>query len=629
MEKLKLHTPDFTDANIHKLAELFPSCVTESRDDKGNIKRAIDFDQLRQELSRHIVEGPQERYQLNWPGKRQALLTANAPIAKTLRPCREESVAFDTTQNLFIEGDNLEALKLLQENYLGRIKIIYIDPPYNTGNDFLYDDDYAENADDYLKKSNQKDESGNRLVVNTEANGRFHSDWLSTMYSRLKLARNLLKDDGIIFISIDDWEVGNLRRICDEIYGQENFIGLFCRKTKSGGGSAAESCAVEHDYVLSFAKNNRIAQALVCDFGEEYLKRYKEVDEDGPYFWDTMERSSTKTKPYKISAPDGTVLTGKWFRSESTFKEDLEKGEVRFLKKENGWSVQFKQRLSDGKKLRTILEESDFTDKKFRSLNQELEDIVGCNLGHPPKPVVLLSALVYAVSPKPNDEDIILDFFSGSGTTGHAVMALNAKDGGNRKFILVQLPEPTYEIKEGKKVGKEAAKKAFELGFETVAELCKERLRRAGKKVIAEKQLNSWKGDIGFRVLKVDTSNMKDVYYEPDSLKQAVLPGQIDNIREDRTAEDLLFQVMLDWGLDLAYPIMKEKIKDKTVFFVVGDSLAACFDRDITEAFVKELAQRKPLRVVFRDTSYGSDSTKINIEQIFKLISPSTEVKAI
>lgn len=631
MEKMKMHTPDLTDANIQRIRELFPSCITETKDAKGNVKLAVDFDQLRQELSDSIVEGPQERYHLNWPGKREALLTANAPISKTLRPCwdEKESVGFEATKNLFIEGDNLEALKLLQEAYLGLVKVIYIDPPYNTGNDFLYDDNYVENTEDYLQKSNQKDALGNRLIINTEANGRFHSDWLSTMYPRLKLARNLLREDGVLFISIDDWEVGNLRRICDEIYGQENFIGLFCRKTKSGGGSASGTCAVEHDYVLAFAKNNGSAHALICEFDEEYLRRYKDTDEDGPYFWDTMERSSTKTKPYKITAPDGSILTGKWFRSEDTFKKDLEKGEVRFLKKEDGWSVQFKQRLSDGKKLRTILEENDLTDKKYRSLNQELEDIIGCNLGHPPKPVELLTTLTYSVTPKPTSEDIILDFFAGSGTTAHAVMALNAQDGGNRKFILVQLPEPTYELKDSKKVGKAAAARAFELGFETVADLCKERLRKAGKEFLKGQNHESWNKDIGFRVLKIDTSNMAEVYYTPDGVKQDDLLAAVDNIKPDRKPEDLLFQVLLDWGVDLSLPITKRIIQGKTVFFVDGNALVACFDNGITEELVKELAGGNPLRVVFRDNGFVSDSVKINAEQIFKQMSPGTDVKSI
>ena len=474
MEKLKLHSKDLTAENIEKLAELFPNCFTETKTEDGSLKNAIDFDLLHQELSADLVEGPQERYRLDWPGKREALATANAPIAKTLRPCREESLDFDSTKNLYIEGDNLEALKLLQETYLGKVKMIYIDPPYNTGNDFVYNDDYKEQSEVYFEKSNQSDSEGNRLVANTESNGRFHSDWLTMMHARLKLARNLLTDDGVIFISIDDWEIGNLRILTDEIFGRNNFLGIFCRKTKSGGGSASGSCAVEHDYVMAYCRNQLASKPLQIPFSDKYLKRYKEEDNEGPYFWDTMERSSTKTKPYKIKAPDGSTLTGKWFRAESTFKKDLERGEVRFLRKEDGWSVQFKQRLADGKKLRTILELADLTSKEYRSLSAELEDILGCSLEHPPKPLTLMKILVSSVTLS-NTDVLILDFFSGSATTAHAVMQLNAEDGGNRRHIMVQIPEPCDE--------KSAASKA---GYTTIAEIGKERIRRAGSKIRAE-----------------------------------------------------------------------------------------------------------------------------------------------
>lgn len=620
MEKMKMHSPNLTQEKIARICELFPGCVTEAKREDGRLRLAVDFDQLRQELSESIVEGPQERYHLNWPGKREALLTANAPIAKTLRPCREESVDFDTTQNLFIEGDNLDALKLLQETYLGKVKMIYIDPPYNTGNDFIYEDDFSENSEGFLKRSNQKDEEGNRLVANKEANGRFHSDWLSMMYPRIKLARNLLREDGVIFISIDDWEIGNFRVICEEVLGRKNFIGIFCRKTKSGGGSASGTCAVEHDYVLAFAKDNGVAAALITEFGDDYLCRYKEKDEKGPYFWDTMERSSTATRPYKIEAPDGSLLTGKWFRSEETFKRDLKEGEVRFLKKDDGWSVQFKQRLSDGKKLRTILEESNLTDKVFRSLNQELDDIVCCNLGHPPKPVKLLETLLFSITPKEEKELIILDFFAGSATTAHALINLNSKDGIIRKYILVQLEEPCAIDTD-----------AYKQGFQNVAELAKERIRRAGKKILESECHEGWNKDIGFRVLKIDSSNMADVYYTPDTIVQSQLPGLTNNIKPDRHPEDLLFQVLLDWGVELTLPIRKELILGKSVFFVNQPpyDLIACFDTGVNEELVKELARFEPVRVVFRDTGFASDAVKINVEQIFKQMSPNTDVKTI
>lgn len=538
MDKLKMQSPDGVDLNLDRIAQLFPGCITETRDADGTVRRAVDFDLLRQELSADLVEGPVERYQLNWPGKRQAIAAANAPAYKTLRPCREESVDFDTTGNLYIEGDNLDVLKLLQETYLGKVKMIYIDPPYNTGKDFIYKDNFTADKDAYEEASGQRDEEGGRLIANLESNGRYHSDWLSMMLPRLRLARNLLRDDGVLFISIDDWEVGALRKICDEIMGPDNFIGLFCRKTKSGGGSASAFCAVEHDYVMAFAKNAGGVCSLFCEFGDDYLKRYKDVDSIGPYFWDTMERSSTKTKPYKIKAPDGRMLTGKWFRSEDTFRKDLASGEVRFLKKVDGWSVQFKQRLADGKKLRTILEEHDLTDKKYRSLSQELEDIVGCSLGHPPKPVELMSTLICSVCSKTKDSDIILDFFSGSATTAHAVMQLNATDGGNRKFIMVQLPEVCDEASE-----------AYKAGYKNICEIGKERIRRAGKKVKEENATTAPDLDIGFRVLKLDSSNMRDVYYTPDKLKQDAVELFTAHIKEDRKAEDLLFQVLLDWGI--------------------------------------------------------------------------------
>ena len=449
---------------------------------------------------------------------------------------------------------------------------------------------------------------------------RFHSAWLTNMLSRLKLARNLLREDGVIFISIDDWEVGNLRVICEEVFGRDNFVGVFCRKTKSGGGSAAGTCAVEHDYVVAYAKNNASASALVEEFSEDYLKRYKEEDEKGPYFWDTMERSSTATRPYKIEAPDGTMLTGKWFRSEDTFKKDLKEGEVRFLKKEDGWSVQFKQRLADGKKLRTILENADLTNKKYRSLNKELEDLIGCSLGHPPKPIELLETLIYSCTPS-GDGDLIVDFFAGSATTGHAVYRLNAKDGNNRRFILVQLPEECEE-------GSEPRSR----GFNTVADLARARLKAAAEEVLSLDHAQNWNKDVGFRVLRVDSSNMAKVYYTPDAVKQGDLLGTVENIKPGRdNPEDLLFQVLVDWGVDLTLPIRKEAVHGKTVFFVndAPYDLIACFDKGVSEQLVKELAKHEPMRVVFRDNGFESDAVKINVDQIFRQLSPSTDVKSI
>ena len=609
IDKLDLSSPDFVNENLEKIAAIFPNCVTEGPDGK-----AVDFDLLKQELNHDVIEGTKERYRLEWPGKRQAMVNANLPTTKTLRPVREDSVDFNNTKNLYIEGDNLEVLKILQESYLGKIKMIYIDPPYNTGNDFVYDDNFTRDAKEELIESGQKDEYEQRLVANPDTAGRYHSDWLSMMYPRLKLARNLLKENGIIFISIDDNEVHSLMKICDEIFSEFNFVGLFCRKTKSGGGSAAGTCAVEHDYVLSYAKHNARAKALIEQFSDKYLARYKETDEHGPYFWDTMERSSTATKPYKIKAPDGQLLSGKWFRSEQTFLKDLKTGEVRFLKKENGWSVQFKQRLADGKKMRTIMEDSDLTDKHFRSLNKELEDILGFSLGHPPKPVSLMKTLVYAVLNKDHD-DIVLDFFSGSGTTAHGTLALNSADNLNRRFILVQIPEQTSPESDARLAG-----------FENICEIGKKRICRAAAKIKEETGADI---DYGFRVYRLDSSNMADVYHNPQNYDQGQLDLLADNVKPDRTAEDLLTQVILAWGLPLSLKIEEEKIAGKQVFKVAGNSLHACFDSGIDEAFAKEIAKEEPLRVVFKDSAFASDTAKVNVRQLLKQLSPNTEMKVI
>lgn len=608
-ERLDMQSPNWVNKNAAFIAERFPNCVTETAE---GIK--IDFDSLQQELSADIIQGNKERYRLEWPGKREAIVTANLPTTKTLRPVREDSVDFDNTENLYIEGDNLEVLKLLQESYLGKIKMIYIDPPYNTGKDFVYKDNFRMDSDEWSVVSGNKDEYNQRLVANPETAGRYHSDWLSMIYPRLKLARNLLKENGIIFISIDDNEVHSLMKICDEIFGEFNFVGLFCRKTKSGGGSAAGTCAVEHDYVLSYAKYNASAKALIEQFSDKYLARYKESDDQGLFFWDTMERSSTATKPYKIKAPDGQMLTGKWFRSEKTFLEDLKTGEVRFLKKDDGWSVQFKQRLSDGKKLRTIMEESNLTDKEFRSLNKELEDILGFSLGHPPKPVSLMKTLVYSVLNKDND-DIVLDFFSGSASAAHGILELNAKDQINRRFIMVQIPELTPLDSDASKAG-----------YKNICEIGKERIRRAAKKIKEETNADI---DYGFRVYRLDSSNMQDVYYKPQDYDQSNLELFADNVKSDRTADDLLAQVMLDWGLPLSLKIEQVDVSGKKVFKVAENSLYACFDSGIDEDFAKAIAQDEPLRIVFKDSGFKNDTAKTNVKQLLKQLSPETEMKVL
>ena len=628
MEKLNLHSPDFIEANIAKLAELFPSCVTETRETDGTLKKAIDFDQLRQELSSSIVEGAQERYQLNWPGKREALLTANAPIAKTLRPCREESVDFDSTQNLFIEGDNLDALKLLQETYLGKVKMIYIDPPYNTGNDFIYEDDFAEDTASYLQRSNQKDEEGNRLVANNESNGRFHSDWLSMMYPRFKLARNLLRDDGVIFISIDDNEIHNVRKICDEVFGESNFVSSFIwqkRKTREN----RKVFSTNHDFIICYSKIKSMFEEIrnLLPLTDEARSRYSNPDNDIRGDWQSVALTAqaghgTASQFYTITTPSGRQINPAsgncWRVTQVKLNTLIEDNRIWFGVDGNNVPRQklFISEQEAGLTPHTLwlANEVGTTDSAKRMLNDLFG---GVTVFDTPKPIELLNRIIQLTTDR---NDLIFDFFSGSSVTANAVMSLNAEDGGKRKFIMVQLLEACDEKSE-----------AYKAGYQTIAEIGKERIRRAGKKIKSENADKEGIAqlDIGFRVLKIDSSNMKDVYYTPDAVRQGDLVDQIDNIRDDRTPEDLLFQVLLDWGVDLTLPITQEAIAGKTVLFVDDNALAACFDADINEAFVKELAARHPLRVVFRDAGFVSDSVKINIEQIFKLISPATEIKVI
>ena len=645
MDKLKLHTPDFTEANIAKIAELFPNCVTEAKDDQGNIKKAIDFDQLRQELSDHVVDGPRERYHLNWPGKRAALLAANAPIAMTLRPSRKESVDFDTTKNLFIEGDNLDALKLLQETYLNKVKMIYIDPPYNTGKDFLYDDNFAEDSSNYFERSQQHDEDGRRLVANSETNGRFHSDWLSMMYSRLRLARTLLADDGVLFVSIDDHELDNLLKICDEVFGADNFIAAIGVQVNPRGRHLDRFIAKTHECIAVFTKSNTNPHALAgLTKSGRMLDEYDKEDGIGKYrllgLRNRNQAFNPSTRPnlYYPLYVDSAGKTVSTLKSQQHLdevlpittdgvktcwtwgKEKVEReGSILIAEKTAGeWRIYRKDYLDgeDGSTA-TTMPKSLWTDKEFNNDygRKVLKELFGQSLMDFPKSVQLLEQIVRIGC---SDSGIVMDFFAGSATTAQAVMTVNATDGIERSHIMVQLPE---ECK--------ADSSAMQAGFATIAELAKERIRRAGKKIKEEAGLNGQKLDIGFRVLKVDSSNMKDVYYTPDAVDQLRLLGDVDNIKDDRTDEDLLFQVLLDWGVDLTLPITAEPIGGKNVYFVDDNALAACFEPGIDEAFIKELANRKPLRVVFRDIGYGSDATKINVEQIFKLISPTTEVKSI
>jgi adenine-specific DNA-methyltransferase len=629
MEKMKMHSPDLTQENIVKLAELFPNCVTE-----GPKGKSVDFDLLRQELSDHIVEGPRERYELNWPGKREAIITANAPIAKTLRPCREESVDFDTTQNLFIEGDNLDALKLLQDNYryLGNVKMIYIDPPYNTGNDFIYEDDFAIDRDEYQQMSGVRDEEGNvlfdeeRWKQNSAANGRFHSDWLSMMYPRLKLARNLLREDGVIFISIDDNEVHNLRKICDEVFGVEALFGIFqWRRRQTADNRNYSRVSPDHEYIVAYCKST---EAKLKGQGIDTSK-YKNPDNDPRGPWASIDLSGLATavqRPnlhFDIVDPETGIAyppnpNRGWSKNRERIEAMIQEGRILFPKSKTGRPREkkfLKELRSDVTGFSTWLDSKTvgFTTNGTR----EVSTLFGGKYFDFPKPSQLLKLFVdQATGP----DDLVLDFFAGSCTTAHAVMQLNAEDGGKRRFIMVQLPEPCDEKSE-----------AFKAGYGTIAEFGKERIRRAGKKIKEEHALTAPDLDTGFRVLKVDSSNMADVYYTPDAIEQPQLVFMTDNVKPDRTTEDLLFQVLLDWGLDLSLPVSREVIAGQEVFFVDDNALAACFDRSggITEELVRELAKREPLRVVFHDAGYTDDSMKINTEQLFKALSPSTEVKTL
>lgn len=625
MDKLKMHSPNLTKDNIARLRELFPGCVTEARGEDGAVKLAVDFDQLRQELAESIVEGPQERYHLNWPGKREALLTANAPIAKTLRPCREESVDFDTTKNLFIEGDNLEALKLLQETYLGKVKMIYIDPPYNTGNDFVYEDDFAEDTASYFERSNQKDDVGRRLNANTESNGRFHSDWLSMLFSRLKLARNLMRDNGVIFISIDDNEQASLKRMCDEIFGEENFISTIVWEKRYSPQNAVKWFSESHDFLVVYAKNKQNWFPNLLERSDEMNARYKNPDNDPRGVWKPVDSTAqgghgTKAQFYELIAPNGkkhTLPNGRcWLYTEPVLKTLIADNRIWFGADGNNVPAikRFLTEVKQGTACQTIWKYSDVGHSQ--DAKKEVNDLFPEGaVFDTPKPTRLIKRILQVATDK---DDIALDFFSGSATTADAVMQMNAEDGGNRKFILVQLPEVCDEKSEPAKVG-----------YRTIADVSKERIRRAGKKIVED--LANANVDVGFRTLKIDTSNMADVYYAPDALDKAKFDMFIDNIKPDRTAEDLLFQVMLDWGVDLALPIAKETIQGKEVLFVDGNALVACFDAHggVDEDFVKALAKHQPLRVMFRDAGFKDSAVKINVEQIFKQLSPSTEVKCI
>lgn len=632
MDHMKLETPDLTAQNIEKIGALFPNCVTETVDENGKPKKAINFDLLRQMLSSDVVEGD-EAYEFTWVGKKAAIVEANKPIRKTLRPCPEESKDWGTTENLYIEGDNLEVLKLLQESYLGKVKMIYIDPPYNTGNDFIYADNFMRSQEAENEQMGMYDEGENRLFKNTDTNGRFHSDWCSMIYSRLVLSRNLLSDNGVIFISIDDSEADNLKKICSEVFGESNFVCQLIWQNKKGGGNDSLHVAIEHEYVLVYAKCKGLLAEFYESYSEDYIKRYKEQDEIGRFFWDTFKRKSGK-QYYPITCPDGTVLEYdedgnaiSWLRSKTRFESDLKAGEVRIVKVKDKWSVQFKQRIPLGKTPRSIFTtETVITDKGTTSTGSEdVYQYFKKDVFSNPKPVELLSFLMgFAL----NDGEIALDFFSGSGTLAEAVMRENAKDSGTRKYIAVQLQEDITKALTGtssnaQRVAENAISTLDEIGRPYyISELAKERIRRAGEKIKADSPLTTAGLDVGFRVLKLADSNMKDVYYAADELDQQTLADMVSNIKEDRTALDLFFGCLLDWGLPLSMPYHSEEIDGCTVHTYNDGDLIACFDKNIPESVVKEIAKRKPLRAVFRDAGFADSPAKINVFEIFKLYMP-------
>lgn len=657
METLKMHSLDGVQRNIELIGKLFPNAITEVKRN-GKVEHAIDFDVLRQELSGSIVEGREERYQFTWPDKKKAMLAANAPITATLRPVVADSVGKDGTpggfdsENLYIEGDNLEVLKLLQETYLGKVKMIYIDPPYNTGNDFVYEDDFAQSAADYMDNSGQYDEEGNRLVTNTESNGRFHTDWLNMIYPRLKLAKDLLAEDGVIFISIDDNEIENSLKVCSEVFGKGNYLACFPRVTKKAG-KTTEAIAKNHDYLLSYAKSSAVKLYLPSHTDDGFKFSDEFIDTRGKYKlnqtldYDSLQYSASLD--YPITVKGKTFYPGQsyekylerqkgnharadwaWRWSKELFEFGLKNGFIvikdyeshsriytktyqncKIVKKGNGFQLEYMERT---KAISTL----EFIENEYSNDNSKknITQVFDAAVFDYSKPVELLKTITsYATS----TSDVVLDFFSGSATTAHAVMKLNAEDGGYRKFIMVQLPEKTDEKSE-----------AYKAGYKNICEIGKERIRRAGRKIKEDAGLTAPADlDIGFRCLRLDESNMKPVYYTPEETQQQDLFSLVDNVKSDRTPEDLLFQVMLDLGVLLSSPIEATEIAGKKVFNVANGFLLACFDHDVTDETVKAIAQMKPYYAVFRDSSMANDSVATNFDQIFETYSPDTVRKVL
>lgn len=616
MDKMKFESPDMTAQNIDRIAALFPNCVTEMPDENGKIKRAVNFELLKQMLSPDVVDGD-EAYEFTWVGKKAAIVEANKPIRKTLRPCVEESKDWDTTENLYIEGDNLEVLKLLQESYLGKVKMIYIDPPYNTGNDFIYADDFMRSQEEENAQMGMYDEDENRLFKNTDTNGRFHSDWCSMVYSRLLLARNLLTDDGVIFISIDDNEQENLKKICDEVFGGQNFVAQLVWERAYAPKNDARFISNSHDYVLMYARN--LANFVIGRLPrtEEANARYQNPDNDPRGVWkpsDLSVKTYNASCDYPITTPSGRVIeppAGRcWRLSKNAFLERLQDNRIYFGA--DGNSVPCMKRFLtelkyDGMAPTSIMFYKDVGHSQEGA--KEVTKLLDAGAFDGPKPVRLLTRLLTLANLK--DNSIVLDFFSGSATTAHAVMQMNAEKGSHIKYAMVQLPEVCDE--EGT---------AYKAGFSTICEIGKERIRRAGDKIKSESPMTTQDLDIGFRVLKLDDTNMKDVYYAPDDYDQGMLAALESNIKDDRTDLDLLFGCLIDWGLPLSLPYKSEQLDGCTVHTYNDGDLIACFDANIPESVVKEIAQRKPLRAVFRDSGFASSPEKINVFEIFKLYMP-------
>lgn len=644
MDKLRMQTANKADENFKKLAAMFPNAVTETINENGEVVRAIDKDVLMQEISCTVVDGNEERYQFTWPDKKKSVLLANAPINKTLRPCREESVDFDTTENLYIEGDNLEVLKLLQETYLGKIKMIYIDPPYNTGNDFVYEDDFAQSTDEYLANSGQFDEDGNRMVQNTESNGRFHTDWLNMIYPRLKLAKDLLTEDGVVFVSIDANESHNLRKICEEVFGASNFVSEIIIQNNPRGRQSDRFIATAHEYLLCFCKNSMSCVLNGLPLSKEQKAEYSFNDEKGAYrllglrqrgvaslradrpdmFFPIYVNPKTQEVSLEVHNDWCEVIPkksdgreGRWMWGKEKCKVDSARLVARLIERRGEYDIFVKDYLDREDGARTRKFKSIWDDKALNNQagTQEVKALLKGDIMSFPKSKAFIQ-MVCQLGGTP--DAIVMDFFSGSATTAHAVMQLNAEDGGHRKFIMVQLPEKTDEKSE-----------AYKAGYKNICEIGKERIRRAGAKIKEEAGLAAQNLDTGFRVLKCDTSNMKDVYYNPAEYEVNMFSRLEDNIKEDRTPEDLLFQVMLDLGVLLSSKIEETTIAGKKVFNVEDNYLIACFDSDVSEETIKAIAKQKPYYFVMRDSSMASDSVATNFDQIFATYSPDTVRKVL